>query len=90
MPEQIFKKLDTNADKLLSLDEFKASPMAKKNPEKAEEIYKKIDADSNNEVTLEEFKAHRQPPHGDRPGKGKGKPPGDAPSDAPAPAPAAE
>ena len=75
-PEQIFKKLDTDANNSISLDEFKASPMAQRDEAKAEEIYKKIDADSDGAVTLEEFKSHR-PPHRkggpDGPGKGKGK-----------------
>ena len=61
-PEEIFKKLDANADGAMTLDEFKAGPMGKKDPVKAEEIYKKIDADGNGSVTLEEYKAHK-PPH---------------------------
>jgi hypothetical protein len=64
-PEAIFKKLDTNNDGELSLDEFKAGPRGQKDPAKAEEIFKKIDTNGDGKVTLEEFKAHR-PPH--RPG----------------------
>ncbi len=75
-PEEIFKKLDTNTDGSLSLDEFKAGPRGQKDPAKAEEVFKKMDADSNGSVTLEEFKNHH-PPHGPGgpggPGKGKGK-----------------
>jgi hypothetical protein len=56
-PEAAFKKLDTNSDGSLSLDEFKASPRGRKNPAKAEEVFKKLDADSNGSVSLEEFKA---------------------------------
>ena len=74
-PEEIFKKLDTNNDASLSLDEFKAGPRAQKNPAKAEEIFKKMDADSSGGVSLEEFKSFR-PPHPPRKGKG---------DDAPAP-----
>ncbi len=75
-PEVIFKKLDTNSDGAVSLDEFKAGPRAKKDPEKAAEIFKKIDADSNGSISLEEFKSHRPPPHdgkGGGHGGGKGK-----------------
>jgi hypothetical protein len=87
-PEEIFKKLDADADGSMTLDEFKKSPMAQKDEAKAEEIYKKIDANSDGSVTLEEFKAHR-PPH--RPGGpggpgkgGKGKGEGGPPSAPPA------
>ncbi len=74
--EEIFKKLDTNNDGVLSLEEFKAGPMGKKDPAKAEEIYKKMDTKNDGKVTLEEFKAfhplHRGP-HG--PGGPPGPPP---------------
>ena len=85
-PEEIFKKLDTNSDGSLSLDEFKAGPRAQKDPAKAEEIFKKIDSDSSGSVSLEEFKAHRppHPPGGPGKGKGKGKGEGGAPPPAPA------
>ena len=82
-PEEAFKKLDTNADGSVSLDEFKAGPRGKKDPAKAEEIFKKIDKDSDGKVTLEEFKAQSPPPG--KGGKGKGPKP-DAPKpDAPKP-----
>ena len=80
-PEEIFKKLDTNNDGSLSLDEFKAGRMAQRDPSKAEEMFKKIDTDSDGKVTLEEFKAFR-PQRGPR--GGEGKPPGPPPTEAPA------
>ncbi|QTN32627.1 EF-hand domain-containing protein [Akkermansiaceae bacterium] len=75
-PEAIFKKLDADGSGAVSLDEFKAGPRGKENPEKAEEIFKKIDKDGNGELSLEEFKSHR-PPHKGGPGKrgGDGLPP---------------
>lgn len=78
-PEAIFKKLYADNSGAVSLDEFKAGPRAKENPEKAEEIFKKIDKDGNNEISLEEFKNHR-PPHkpghgGPRKPRGEGAPP---------------
>jgi hypothetical protein len=75
--ERIFKRLDTNGDGSLSLEEFKAGPRAQKNPEKAEQIFAKMDSDSSGGVSLEEFKNFR-PPHPPRKGGGKGKG-GDAP-----------
>ena len=72
--EDAFKKLDTNSDGTLSLDEFKAGPRGKKDPAKAEEAFKKLDKDSDGKLTLEEFKAGGSK----KPGK-----PGDGKSDAP-------
>lgn len=63
-PEQVFKKLDSSADGSLSIEEFKAGPMGKKDPAKAEEIFKKSDADKDGKVTLEEFKKAHQHRHG--------------------------
>lgn len=90
-PEEIFKKLDADADGSMTLDEFKKSPIGQKDEAKAEEIYKKIDANSDQKVTLEEFKTHR-PPHRPRgpggpggPGEGgKGKGEGGPPTEPPA------
>ena len=74
-PEEIFKKLDTNHDGVLSLDEFKAGPMGKRDPAKAEEIYKKMDTKNDGKVTLEEFKAFHAQHHGHGPGGPPGAPP---------------
>jgi hypothetical protein len=71
-PEKIFKKLDSNNDASLSLDEFKAAPRAQKKPEKAEKVFAKMDSDSSGGVTFEEFKSFR-PPHPPRKHGGKGK-----------------
>ena len=70
-PEKIFEKLDTTKDNSLSLDEFKAGPLGKKDPAKAEEIFKKIDTDNSGALSLEEFKAHH-PARGGKGGHGKG------------------
>ncbi len=74
-PEEIFKKLDTNNDGSLSLDEFKAGPRAQKEPDKAEAAFKKMDKDNDGKLTLEEFKSGRPPREGG-PGGGPGRPPG--------------
>jgi Ca2+-binding EF-hand superfamily protein len=56
-PAEVFKKLDTNADGSVSLEEFKAGPAGKKDAAKAEEIFKKKDKDSDGKLSLEEFSA---------------------------------
>lgn len=56
-PEAMFKKLDSNTDSSVSLDEFKAGPMGKKDPAKAEEVFKKKDKNSDGKLDLDEFKA---------------------------------
>jgi hypothetical protein len=60
-PAEAFKKLDANHDGTLSIDEFKASPMAMKDPVKTEELFKKKDKDGNGKLTLEEVSLETQP-----------------------------
>lgn len=55
-PEEAFKKLDSNSDNAVDLEEFKAGPMGKKDPVKAEEVFKKRDKDGDGKLTLEEMK----------------------------------
>lgn len=57
-PSEVFKKIDGNSDNALTLDEFKAGPLGKKDPAKAEEVFKKRDKDGDGKLSLEEFKAH--------------------------------
>jgi Ca2+-binding EF-hand superfamily protein len=56
-PEAAFKKIDGDSNSKVSLEEFKNSPMGKKDAAKAEEIFKKKDKDSDGSLTLEEFSA---------------------------------
>lgn len=60
-PAEAFKKIDANHDGTLSIDEFKASPMALKDPAKTEELFKKKDKDGNGKLTLEEVSHETQP-----------------------------
>lgn len=62
-PEEAFKKLDTNKDEKISLEEFKARPVRAKegdenkkaaDPEKA---FARKDTNSDGFISLEEFKA---------------------------------
>jgi hypothetical protein len=70
-PEQAFKKLDANNDSSLSLEEFKAGPIGKKDPAKAEQVFKRKDKDADGKMTLEEFKASGpKPPKGPKGPKG--------------------
>ncbi len=56
-PAELFKKLDSNNDGKVSLEEWKASPMGKKDAAKAEEMFKSKDKDNDGSLTLDEFKA---------------------------------
>ena len=56
-PEEIFKKLDSNGDGVITKDEFMAGPRAKEDPTKAGERFKALDKKGNGKITLEEFKA---------------------------------
>jgi len=56
-PGAAFKKIDTNSDGSLSLDELKATPRGQKDPGRAEKVFNKMDKDSDHKLTLEEFKA---------------------------------
>jgi len=56
-PSEIFKKLDTNGDGKLSLDEFMAGPQGKKDPDKAKAYFQKIDKDNTGFITLDQWVA---------------------------------
>ena len=53
-PEEVFAKKDKDADKALTLEEFKAGA---KDPAKAEETFKKKDKDGDGKLSVDEFKA---------------------------------
>jgi Ca2+-binding EF-hand superfamily protein len=55
-PETYFKKLDKDGDGCVTLEEFKASGSAKKDPAKAEEAFKKKDKNGDGKLSLDEFK----------------------------------
>lgn len=69
--EERFKKLDTNGDGFISLDEMKASPAGAKDAAKAEAAFKAKDKDNDGKLSAEEFNAG-----GGKKGDAK---PGDAP-----------
>lgn len=61
-PEAFFKKLDTNNDGAVSMDEFKASRMGQKDPSKAEARFKQLDTNGDASLSLDELKAgHHKP-----------------------------
>ena len=59
-PEEIFKKLDTNGDNAVSLEEFKAGPGGKRNADRVDAMFKRRDKDSNGSLSLEEFTPQRR------------------------------
>lgn len=56
-PEEVFKRLDKDANGSVSKEEFLASPQAKKDEAKATERWTKLDKDANGSLTKEEFTA---------------------------------
>lgn len=58
-PEAMFKKLDADSNGAVSLEEFKGSPRAKKDPAKADEAFKKRDTNNDGSLSLDELKAQR-------------------------------
>ncbi len=80
-PAAAFKKMDSNSDGVVTLEEFKASPRGQKSPDKAEKAFSKLDKDSDTKLTLEEFKASAPK----KPAKGKTEAPETKKPDAPAP-----
>lgn len=60
-PEELFKKLDTDANGTISLDEFKAKPMKEESKEAMlDKRFNALDANANGELTLEEFAATKE------------------------------
>jgi hypothetical protein len=55
-PAEAFKKMDSNNDGKLSLDEYK-SVVGKKDPARAEERFKKLDKNGDGALTQDEFAA---------------------------------
>lgn len=55
-PEEMFKKLDTNGDGKLTVDEFVGKRTGEK-ADKAKERFAKLDKDSDGSLTLAEFEA---------------------------------
>jgi hypothetical protein len=79
-PAAAFKKLDTDGDGVVTLEEFKAGYKGK-DPSKAEGQFKKMNKSGDGKLTLEEFTAAHKPK------EAAPAPAAEAPA-APAPAPA--
>lgn len=81
-PEEVFKKLDTNADGSLSKDEYLAAPFAQKDKGMAEKRFGAQDKDKDGKLSKQEFAARgdggRKRGEGDKPGAKK--PEGDKPA----------
>lgn len=54
-PEEMFKKLDKDANGSVSKEEFLASPAAKKDEAKATERFTKLDKNADGSLSKEEF-----------------------------------
>ncbi len=54
-PEKIIKKLDSDGDGAISLEEFKAGPAGKKDASKIEALFKKKDKDGDGKLSPEEL-----------------------------------
>jgi len=54
-PEKMFKKMDSDANGTISLDEFKAAK-PKADADKLAKRFSKMDADASGEVSMDEFK----------------------------------
>lgn len=61
-PEEMFKHLDTNGDKSISLEEFMAE---------AKEHFGKRDRNGDGKISMEEFAVHPERPPGKKPEKKK-------------------
>jgi len=63
-PEQIIKKLDTDGNGTLSLDEFSKSRRFKDNAERAKKVFTRMDTNKDSQVCAKElaeaFKRHRE------------------------------
>jgi hypothetical protein len=54
-PAEVFKKLDTNGDGKVTLEEWMATKRAQKDPDKAKEQFQKKDKGNKGYLTLEDF-----------------------------------
>jgi hypothetical protein len=54
-PAEVFKKMDTNGDGKVTLEEWMATKRAQKDPDKAKEQFQKKDKGNKGYLTLEDF-----------------------------------